>query len=122
MIDYQINPQYAHLKEMYSISTRTFRERRRSYISGRNTLKVIKCGEVPMCVKAFKLPHFINKIAYAYFRKSKAERSFIYATRFNKLGINTPEPIAFILYKDKLGLTKSYYICRQLDYDLHSEV
>lgn len=49
--------------------------------------------------------------------KSKADSSFIYATRFSKLGINTPEPIAFILYKDKLGLTRSYYICRQLDYD-----
>ena len=117
MIDYQINPQYTHLKECILSLPERFEKEGEVIYSGRNTLKVIKCGEVPMCVKAFKLPHFINKIVYAYFRKSKAERSFIYATRFSKLGINTPEPIAFILYKDKLGLTRSYYICRQLDYD-----
>ena len=117
MIDYQINPRYEHLKECILSLPERFDKEGEVIYSGRNTLKVIVCGDVRMFVKAFKLPHFINKIAYAYLRKSKAERSFIYATRFIKLGINPPEPIAFILYKDKLGLTKSYYICCQQDYD-----
>ncbi|WP_303012275.1 lipopolysaccharide kinase InaA family protein [uncultured Bacteroides sp.] len=117
MTDYQINPKYRNLKEcILSIPERFDKEGEIIY-KGRNTLKIIVCGGIRMCVKAFKIPHFINKIAYAYLRKSKAERSFIYATRFHQLGINTPEPIAFILYQDNFGLTKSYYICRQLDYD-----
>lgn len=117
MINYQINPRYEYLKECILSLPERFDKEGEVIYSGRNTLKVIICGDVRMCVKAFKLPHFINKIAYAYFRKSKAERSYIYATRFEQLGINTPEPIAFILYKDKVGLTKSFYICCQQHYD-----
>lgn len=117
MVEYQINPKYKHLeKDILSLPER-FKNEGEVIYTGRNILKVIKCGGIPMCIKSFKTPHLINKIAYAHFRKSKAERSFLYATRFLKLKINTPEPIAYIVYKDNIGLTHSYYICQQINYE-----
>lgn len=113
---YEINPAYIHLKqEILSIPERFDREGETIY-TGRNTLKVIEVAGVRMCIKSFKHPHIINKFVYAFFRKSKAERSFLYASHLQELGVGTPEPIACILYKDRFGLTKSYYICRQLDH------
>lgn len=112
---YQINPKYANLeKEILSVPMRFDQEGELIY-KGRNILKVLNIGGIRMCIKSFKYPHIINKIAYAYFRKSKAERSYLYATRFVELGIGTPEPVAYILFRDKLGLTYSYYISLQLD-------
>lgn len=117
MTEYQINPKYKHLeKEILSLPER-FKTEGEVIYTGRNILKVIECGGMPMCIKSFKTPHFINKIAYAHLRKSKAERSFLYATRFLNLNVSTPEPIAYILHKDSIGLTRSYYICEQINYD-----
>lgn len=114
-MEYQINPKYAYLeKEILSVPIRFDKEGELIY-KGRNILKVLNIGGIRMCIKSFKYPHIINKVVYAYFRKSKAERSYLYANRFVELGIGTPEPVAYILFRDKVGLTYSYYISLQLD-------
>jgi tRNA A-37 threonylcarbamoyl transferase component Bud32 len=84
---------------------------------GRNTIKTFNVGDHILNVKAFKIPHLINKFAYKYFRGSKAEHSFEYGIKLNNLGVNTPEPIAY-LETSRLGLFyKSFYISMQHVYD-----
>lgn len=117
MVEYKINPKYESLKEEILALPKRFENEGETIYSGRNTLKVIDAGGVRMNVKSFKQPHLINKLAYAYFRKSKAERSFEYACRFVSLGIGTPEPVAYIIFRDRIGLTRSYYISLQVDCD-----
>jgi hypothetical protein len=114
---YEINPKYQFCKDfLLSIPDRFEKEGRIIY-QGRNTLKVFEKEGLKLCVKSFKVPHFINQIAYRYFRKSKAERSFRYATRFVELGVGTPEPVAFIEFHNRWGLTQSYYISLWLPCD-----
>ena len=55
---------------------------------------------------------------YRYFRKSKAKRSFEYATFLNEKAIGTPQPIAYFENFDAIGLNESYYISEHLDCDL----
>jgi len=69
-------------------------------------------------IKAFKIPNLINKIAYRYFRKSKARRSFEYASILTEKGIGTPEPIVFIEHFSLLGLKDSYYVSGYTPSDL----
>ncbi|WP_338410815.1 lipopolysaccharide kinase InaA family protein, partial [uncultured Flavobacterium sp.] len=69
-------------------------------------------------IKSFKEPHFFNKIIYNNFRKSKAKRSFEYATYLLKNNIGTPQPIAFFEKKSLLGLKDSYYVSEHLDCNL----
>lgn len=84
----------------------------------RNTIKLFELNDQVVNVKSFKTPMFFNQIAYGFFRKSKAQRSFEYASRLNRLGIKTPEPIAFYEFP-KYGLfKKSFYISKHLDYEL----
>lgn len=84
----------------------------------RNTLKLFRLGEEQIIIKSFKVPNIVNKIAYRFIRKGKAQRSFEYAHVLLEKGILTPQPIAY--FEDKKGLFfgKSYYISHHLEYDL----
>ena len=80
----------------------------------RNTIKLFDLNGQSINIKSFKIPNLINKIAYRYFRKSKARRSFEYATALLEKGIGTPQPIAFLENYNWLGLTSSYYVSEHL--------
>lgn len=84
----------------------------------RNVIKLFEFEGKTINVKSFKIPHLINKIAYKYFRKSKARRSFEYATTLLEKGIGTPQPIAFFENFDFIGLQDSYYVSEHLQCDL----
>jgi hypothetical protein len=84
----------------------------------RNKIKLFEIEGKTINIKSFKIPHLINKIAYKYFRKSKARRSFEYATTLLEKGIGTPQPIAFFENYDAVGLKDSYYVSEHLQCDL----
>lgn len=84
----------------------------------RNVIKLFDLDGFTMNIKSFKIPNLINKIAYRYFRKSKARRSFEYATLLLKKGIGTPDPIAYHENYSWLGLKDSYYASQHLSCDL----
>ena len=80
----------------------------------RNKIKLFELDGKIINIKSFKIPNLINKIVYKYFRKSKARRSFEYATALLEKGIGTPQPIAYFENFNPLGLEKSYYISEHL--------
>ena len=84
----------------------------------RNKIKLFELEGKTINIKSFKVPNLINKIAYKYFRKSKARRSFEYATTLLEKGIGTPQPIAYLENYDVVGLKDSYFVSDHLDYDL----
>ena len=81
---------------------------------GRNNLKVIEYLESDIVIKSFKIPHIINKIAYTFFRDSKAKKSYKNSLKIVEF---TPEPIGYIEHF-RFGLIyDSYYLCKQYKYD-----
>jgi hypothetical protein len=84
----------------------------------RNKIKLFDLDGKKINIKSFKIPNLINKIAYKYFRKSKARRSFEYATNLLEKGIGTPQPIAFFENYSWLGLKESYYASEHLQAEL----
>lgn len=84
----------------------------------RNTLKLFRLDEKVLNVKSFRIPNIINQIAYCFFRKSKAQRSFEYARKLISLGIGTPQPIAYYEFKTFFLFKNSYYVSEQLNCDL----
>jgi hypothetical protein len=84
----------------------------------RNTIKLFELDGKTINIKSFKIPHIINQIAYKYFRKSKAKRSYEYGIRLLENGIGTPEPVAFAENFGILGLQESYYVSEHLSSDL----
>ena len=84
----------------------------------RNTLKLFHLNEIILNIKSFKIPNVINKVAYRFFRKSKAERSYIYARYLISKGIGTPLPIGFAEENTNFYFLRSFYICEHLESDL----
>lgn len=116
---YIINPSYISAKKILSDCISNFNSSGKFFGDGkRNTIKLFDLGGKTINIKSFKIPHLINKIAYSYFRKSKARRSFEYATTLLEKGIGTPEPIAFFENYDIFGLKDSYYVSEHLECDL----
>lgn len=85
----------------------------------RNIIRIYKWDdELTLNIKSFKQPSLLNKIIYKYFRKSKARRSYEYASILLENNIGTPKPIAFYENFDWLGLKDSYYVCEHINCDL----
>ena len=84
----------------------------------RNIIKTTKLEGINLNIKAFKIPNIVNQIAYQFFRKSKAQRSYEYAQKLLESQVGTPQPLAYFEYKTPLLFKKSYYVSEHLDCDL----
>lgn len=84
----------------------------------RNVIKVFNYNGGKVNIKSFRIPNAVNKIAYRFFRKSKAQRSFEYAQHLLSLGIGTPAPIAYLEEVSKMAFLKSFYVSCQQECDL----
>ncbi|MCH4551028.1 lipopolysaccharide kinase InaA family protein [Aestuariibaculum lutulentum] len=84
----------------------------------RNTIKIFPFQGEVLNIKAFKIPNIFNQIAYKFFRKSKAQRSFEYANKLINLEVGTPKPIAYLEQTSSLLFKRSYYVSEHLDCDL----
>ena len=91
-----------------------FEEAACNVYKGRNKIKVLSFLDEDIVVKSFRIPHIINKIAYTFFRESKAKKSY-----FNSLKILdfAPEPIAYVEFSRFGLLYDSYYLCKDFKYD-----
>lgn len=105
-----IHPEYNHLASFILTLPDRFDLEGKIIHEGRNILKVFEVGQTRLVVKRFKKPHLINRVAYTYFRKSKACRSYTHAQEILRRGFLSPAPVAFLENKSGGLLTDSYYV------------
>lgn len=115
---FRINPKFSTLKhEVLEFIFHFPNQGIQLYKGSRNELRFKKIGDIDVNIKHFKTPHLVNRWAYHYLRKSKAERSFLYASKLQEMGIGTPQPIAFQDNYDLLGTKDSYYASEHIEAD-----
>lgn len=108
----------AHTTELLNLIINFDSQGKRLGDAERNTIKLFELDGTTLNIKSFRKPNLINKIVYAYFRKSKAERSYTFANRLMERDILTPQPIAYFERSNFIGLQDSYYVSKHLNYDL----
>lgn len=108
---------YAYLQETFSHIQSIFSDDDHSIHKARNELKIIELNGIKTVVKSFKIPHFLNRIVYTFFRKSKAYKSYHNALTLKELGVSTPAPIALIEFFSLTLLAESYFISELFEYD-----
>jgi len=114
---YELNPNHLNFKNDLFEIQKHFDKSDKSIHKARNELRVAPINGLDVVIKAFKIPHFINRVVYAYFRDSKAKKSYQNAIELIKRDISTPEPIAYIEHF-KMGLfDKSYFLSKYEPYD-----
>ena len=122
-----INPEYKELFQFIKSLPENFNNSGEVLRNIRNEIRLINVGSFKLVVKSYKVPNFINKIAYCGFRRSKAERAYEYAKLLLSKGIGSPVPIAYITEKKKGLFYKSYFVslfseCQYNYYDLFEKV
>jgi hypothetical protein len=115
LMNFKVNPLFKNNTDSIIGSIKGFNDIGILFGNGdRNRIKLFELNGKTINIKSFKVPNLINKVAYKYFRKSKARRSFEYATLLLEKGIGTPEPIAFLENFNFIGLKDSYYASEHL--------
>ena len=66
-----------------------------------------------LIVKRFKQVNIIQQVAYTFFRKSKAERAYLFAEEFSNRDILTPQRVAF-MEDGRMGLfLTGYFVSKE---------
>ena len=119
---YMINGEFPELKEFALGIPKDFHRIGEIIQDHRNVIKKVTTPEGTFVIKNFKGMYFFNRLAYSIFRKSKAERSYLYSILLRDKGILTPPPVAWIdCYRWGL-LTQSYFISKFYPYKSLSEI
>jgi len=105
-----IHPEYQLAQHLIVQLPNMFATKGTIIYAGRNVVKSFDTQFGEWVVKRYKSPNIVQKIAYSFFRKSKAERAYIYADKLLALGINTPNAIAYIEEKKYKLFNYSYFI------------
>ena len=80
----------------------------------RNKIKILDFNTERITIKSFKIPHMINRIAYTFFRDSKAKKSYLHSL---KIADFVPQAIGYATFK-KYGLHyDSYFLSAHYAYD-----
>ena len=107
---YTLNPKYDTFKDSLLNIKEIFKNTDGTIHKARNELKIIELNGIKCVVKAFKVPHLVNRIAYTFFRDGKAKKSYVNSRKLSELDVNTPEAIGVIEFFESGLLSTSYFI------------
>jgi serine/threonine protein kinase len=113
----QINPKYNNFENDLLNIKNIFINSQESIHKARNELKIVELNGIKCVIKSFKVPHFINRFAYTFFRDGKAKKSYLNAVKLLEQNVNTPEPIGVIEFFKGGLLSESYFISVYEPYD-----
>ncbi len=115
--NFVIHPDYSQMAAKLSDVLHHFSKKGEFVTKGeRNVIKMVKIDGCSLNIKKFKNPNAVQSLVYRFIRKSKAKRSFEFASKLIKFGIDTPFPIAYLECFNG-GLKESFYVSEQINYD-----
>lgn len=106
----QIHTDYQSHADFIAQLPHTFDSTGTIVYSGRNVVKSFCVNGEEWIVKHYKKPNFAQRLAYTFWRQSKALRAFLYANRLLSLGIDTPLGIACIECSQNGLFSDGYFI------------
>lgn len=111
-----LNPAFESLRTFVESVPQIFGEEGKTIYKGRNEIKVFQVDGIQVNVKRYRVPIFVNRIVYSFFRKTKSSKAYYNALKVISMGFNTPEPIAYIEETSCGLLSLSYFISIQSPY------
>lgn len=111
-----VNPEFKHLYEFLTCLPDVFETEGCTIYKSRNEIKTFEYQGLVLNVKRYRKPILINRIAYSFFRKSKARRAYENALKVQEKGFETPTPIAYLEQKESGLLNKSWFVSIQCSY------
>ena len=114
-----LRDKYSHLRAFIESLPDIFDKEGESIFLARNEIRLYDEGGFTLNVKSYKVPILINRIAYTFFRPSKASRAYEHALTLLSKGFQTPDPVAYIETKKNGLLHRSFFISLHTPMDGH---
>ncbi|HIZ27470.1 lipopolysaccharide kinase InaA family protein [Barnesiella sp. An55] len=111
-----LNPSYRRLEKFMQELPLSFPTLGECIYKARNELRKFSYEGQSYVVKSYKVPLFVNRVAYTFFRPGKAKRAYEYALRLHDMGIETPTPVAYIEIKRGGLLWHSFFVSETCPY------
>lgn len=105
-----IHPAYRHLTSFVYGLPCSFDSEGTLLYQGRNAVKRYQTNGTDLVVKRYKRPNFIQRLVYAYFKRSKTARAYDYAALLREKGIDTPHEVAYIETFEKGLFATGYFV------------
>lgn len=106
-----INPTYQAWAAFLHTLPMRFDAEGETLYADRNVIKRYYLNGKAVVVKRFRRPVWIQRMVYTFFRKSKAQRAYLYGLELRRRGVETAESIAYIEHKRLLLIDDCYYVC-----------
>jgi serine/threonine protein kinase len=90
-----INKKYEEYSDAIRAMLNGERKNEQVFCCNRNTVERFTVDGKEFVVKRYKRPTWLNRFVYTFLRKSKAERSYLYAEQLLAAGFETPAPVAY---------------------------
>ena len=91
-----------------------FKDSKNSIHKARNEIKITPYNDTSLVIKSFRVPNFINKIIYTFFKDSKAKKSYLNSIKIIDF---VPKPIGYIEFEKSGLIYDSYFISEEFKYD-----
>lgn len=111
-----INPKYERLQDFILHLEENFQHGGELIHKGRNEIKVFDVDGVQLCVKHFGEPGLRGRLARTFLRSSKAKKAFVRPLELRERGFDSPEPVAYVCYREGLTRQSTYYVCLHSHY------
>lgn len=105
-----VHPKYQWASEFIASLPGRFSSEGETLYQGRNQVKRFIWEGHTFIVKRYKRPKLIQRLAYTFWRKSKAERAYLFAGKLLSLGVDTPEGIAYMEEKEGGLFATGYFV------------
>lgn len=114
-----VNPKYEPLRAYLERIPTVFEHEGREIYNDRNVIKVLDAPNgTALNVKRYCVPKGPNRLVYSLgIRKPKGLRAFRYPQRLLPMGVDTPEPVAYIEERRGGLLGYSFFISLQCSYE-----
>lgn len=119
---YAVSDEFSTLKKFALELPETFDRMGAVIQDNRNIIKKIVIDQGTFVVKNFRGMYFLNRLMYSFFRKSKAERSYLYSNILNDQGILTPPPVAWLDCFQWGLLKESYFVSVYYSYPTFKDI
>ncbi len=113
----EVHPDFPEFEPLLPEIADHFGRSGESIHKARNELRIARMAGRDIVIKAFRVPHLINRIVYGRFRDSKASKSFHNALELQKRGVATPQPVGYIEFYRSGLFCESYYLSLHTPYD-----
>lgn len=110
-----IHPEFVDAADFITQLPRLFEQEGELLYESRNLVKRYRVNGKEMVVKKYKQPNILQRVVYTFFKKSKAERAYLFAGMLRERGFDTPHEIAYIEQKKNGLFLDGYFISLNCD-------